>query len=94
MKRNLAILLLILSPLIVGLVFSLFDSPESVFAISVILATVFGVPLIAVTGIIVSFLLRNSRKSQEYSIIGYVIPALLVISWEFGIIQIFINSFD
>jgi uncharacterized membrane protein len=34
-----------------------------------------GVPFVAITGVIVSFLSRNSKDAQEISVIGYLIPA-------------------
>jgi hypothetical protein len=72
---------ILLSPLWVGKAaqpFSPSDGSDS-YAIGFFGAAILiGIPIIACTGLLVSFLAKKSAKAETISIIGYLIPAVLI----------------
>jgi hypothetical protein len=74
-------LLLICSPVLVAwlnaYVWISINGPGGQEALGLIalLMFFFGIPFVAITGIIVSFLSRNRTDAQKVSVIGYLIPA-------------------
>lgn len=53
------------------------------FGLLAIFVNVIGVPAIGATGLIVSFLTRNSKRPEFYSMIGYASAALIVCGFLF-----------
>jgi hypothetical protein len=80
------ILALILSPYWVGYLLTLSKPPDSDVGLGLFIVAIIGVPLVAVCGIIISFLTRNkitSNTSTIWSVMSYAIPALLICGYEF-----------
>ena len=78
---------LVLSPLILGLFYSRSQPSDSAFGLAMFIAIIFGWPFILTTGWGVSYLTIKSKRANLYFILGYLIPTLLVLSWEFGWLQ-------
>lgn len=72
----------LLSPIIVGTLAGMTQPSDSVYGLVVIIASVIGIPLIGIVGLIVSIATRKSPKASHYSLIGFGIPAALVAGYE------------
>ena len=85
--RILLILALILSPLWVGLIASPRYQAENLSPFVVLLATVIGVPIIVIVGITTSIVTRNKSNAKKWSLVGYLIPAVLVCIYEITMLR-------
>ena len=80
-KRVIAVLLLILSPLIASFVINAFRNNVSLFAgFDMIIVAIIGIPVIAIIGLLTS--MYNKGTEKEASIVGYVVPAVIVIAYQ------------
>lgn len=81
-RRAFIITVALLSPVWLGLLMCLGQSSSSAAGLAVVLASVFGIPVIAVAGLIVSAASRQRQNAGTISLYGYVVPALLVCAYE------------
>ena len=72
----------IVGPLLIGLYKLNTKNTESLVGIGVWFAFMFGIPLIFISGLVTSLLTRGSKNKQIYSTLGFLLPALLVCSYE------------
>lgn len=87
-KRNLIVATSLVSPVVVGLVLSIAQPPDEGFLnYAFFLAMIFGVPFIAAVGTLISYFSRKSKQADNYLILGFGIPALLVCFWLLELIQ-------
>lgn len=86
-QKALIVSSLLLSPIVLGQIYSLSEPPTSVFGVMVVVAVTFGWPFILITGFIISSLTRKTQRATLYFILGYTVPTLIVLGWEFGILQ-------
>ena len=85
-KHNLTVIALVLSPLWIGLLASIGQPSDSLSGLGVIGGAILGIPIIAVIGLVISLLTRNSFSADRSSIIGYAVPAVLVCAYELFVI--------
>jgi hypothetical protein len=72
----LLIFILIISPIVIGIVTSPLQEGDDGWDILVI--SILGVPLIAVCGIIGSFLFRSRKDAKKWAIVSYIVPAVVI----------------
>jgi hypothetical protein len=85
MKYKSIIILLILSPLIFNIILALLgtlfhlpnnnDASGFGYGATIIL----GIPFIAIIGLATSVVTRKNKKAEKHAIIGYFIPAVIVV---------------
>lgn len=83
--RLITIFFLIVSPYFFGL-FLVDKDPTSVDNLTLGFNLLFYIPFIAVTGIIVSIVVRKRKNADLLSFLGYAIPAVLVFLHELVIL--------
>jgi hypothetical protein len=81
-RRMLIVVASLLSPILVGFIVGALQPAGSIYGLIFILATFFGVPFIGVTGLVIATARRNQQPKSYTSLLGYVIPAVLVCSCE------------
>lgn len=74
-KRVLIILLIVMSPLVVGLIAPSYKPPDSVVGIEATIAILVGIPITFVIGFITSYIAGKRGATGFESLLGYVIPA-------------------
>jgi len=75
---------LITSPLWIGIILNTVHKtgPEDWSGLAIIVAVIFGVPLIAILGLLFSFMFRRRLNAARLSIASYLVPASIVVIWE------------
>jgi uncharacterized membrane protein YeaQ/YmgE (transglycosylase-associated protein family) len=77
-KYTLLKIALVLSPLIVGELVGLLLHVNSDYGAGVIFISFLGITFIALTGLVTTFLTRKSSKPSYNSLMGFVVPAIIV----------------
>jgi hypothetical protein len=77
-KYTLLKIALVLSPLIIGELVGLLLPVSSDYGAGVIFIAFFGLPFIAITGLVTTFLTRKSSKASYNSLMGFAVPAIIV----------------
>jgi hypothetical protein len=76
-KYTLLKIALVLSPLIVGELVGLLLPVNTDYGAGVIFISFLGIPFIALTGLVTTFLTRKSSKASYNSLMGFVVPAII-----------------
>jgi hypothetical protein len=81
-RQSVIILGIALSPVWVGCLAIIGQPSDSLAGLAVLFGAILGMPVIAITGLVVSFSCRNRPNANQLSIAGYAVPAVLVCAYE------------